>query len=158
MSQNVIDRDIDVLQETAKNVAILPKNANIGQVFKVKSISEDGIYTMEPATLFDAGIRRTTISVKGYGGYSVLYRFGQVVCYAQTGDFTTLAQGWTQNAAVIPTGYRPASLLQLFTKTPNVQYQINANGTVNIYNYGSAITSAQNGGFSATWITTDSMP
>lgn len=66
---------------------------------------------MEPVSLFDTSIRKTTIKVKGHQGTTNLYRFGAVVFYAQVGDFTSLSAGWTNNIAQIPEGFRPIQIM-----------------------------------------------
>ena len=71
-------------------------------------------------------------------------------------DWTSLVAGDNPNLAAVPQGYRPIARCSVKeTSTTNATLYINENGSVNCYNYGSAITQATNGNYFACWITGD---
>ena len=96
------------------------------------------------------------VPVTGHLGNMYLCKFGKVVYMSFSSDWTSLASGNNPNIATIPQGYRPIATCGLKEiTTTNATLYINEDGSVNCYNYGSAITEATNGNYFACWITED---
>lgn len=96
------------------------------------------------------------IAVAGHLGNMYLCKFGKVVYMSFNSDWTSLVAGDNPNLAAVPQGYRPIARCSVKeTSTTNATLYINENGSVNCYNYGSAITQATNGNYFACWITGD---
>lgn len=74
--------------------------------------------------------------------------------YAKAGNYCSVRVGALQNmpagscdVATLPSGYRPYSMAVeqfVYSGIENMRITINANGVINIYNYGSNITGVRN--------------
>ena len=116
---------------------------------------------MASGTIKDSNtVRTTTVSMEGFNGKATLARSGNVVMLSQGNAITSLVAGTNVKVGTIPDGYKPmvsvtASIFRGETALNNVRVQINYNGDILLYNYGSAISSAANGYIFMTWITQD---
>lgn len=98
--------------------------------------------------------QKTTITAQYRTGVIYLRKSGDIVTCWSTGDFQNLPAAST-TIATIPEGYRPAASVGTKTldRVKDVIITIGVTGNMNAYNYGAAMTSLENGGFSITWTT-----
>ena len=94
------------------------------------------------------------VPIENHGDKIYLYKFGKVVFMSLSSDWSSLSAGESLNVATIPQGYRPIAPIRIreASLTP-VTLFLSPDGSVNCYNYGSAISEAANGWYYACWIT-----
>lgn len=100
---------------------------------------------------------QTEIPIAGKNTNAKLYKQGHIVVFSSSDDLRNSAAG-AKIVGTIPSGYRPASNLQIApannvpSSTPNFMTVL-TNGDIQIW-CESAVSSATNASYQATWFTT----
>lgn len=99
-------------------------------------------------------VELSNTSVKN--GTTILYRWGRFIDFVSSGDIVSLAANTWTTIGTAPEGYRPRAV-HIFrvannTRTAPIIMRIRANGVVDMFNYGTAITSATNGAFFGSYL------